>query len=78
LPVVIAISAIPAGMLLPALSKAKPKAPEIRCRNHWKQLQLARMVYAADNKLGYAQQPVRDGSGDPGQGILSGAACAVG
>jgi prepilin-type N-terminal cleavage/methylation domain-containing protein len=47
--VVIAIIAVLAGLLLPAISRAKEKAQSIRCLNHLKQVSLAAYLFAGDN-----------------------------
>jgi prepilin-type processing-associated H-X9-DG protein len=61
--VVIAIIAILAGMLLPALSRAKEAGKRIACVNNMRQIGLAATMYADDNESTY---PVRQLGTDPG------------
>jgi prepilin-type N-terminal cleavage/methylation domain-containing protein/prepilin-type processing-associated H-X9-DG protein len=48
--VVVALIAILAGLLLPALSRARQRASAVVCLNNVKQLQLAWQLYADDNR----------------------------
>jgi prepilin-type processing-associated H-X9-DG protein len=48
--VVISIIALLAGLLIPALAKAKEKARLAQCRNHLRQIGIALRVYAGDHQ----------------------------
>ena len=68
--VVIAIIAILAALLLPALTKSKAKAQGIMCMNNMRQLTLAWIQYAHDNndRIPYASAKGSPGPPDPATG----------
>ncbi len=69
--VVIAIIAILAGLLLPALAKAKAKAQQIQCMNNAKQLGLAFNLYLNDFTDLFPPNP-DDGNTQPGHEWVAG------
>src|SRR5947209_5943377 len=54
--IIIAVVALIAGLLLPALAKAKSKAQRIQCVNNLKQDGLAYRIWAGDNGDKYPMQ----------------------
>jgi prepilin-type N-terminal cleavage/methylation domain-containing protein/prepilin-type processing-associated H-X9-DG protein len=77
--VVIAIIAILAGMLLPALAKAKGKALGANCLNNQKQLGLGFVMFADDNKDSSPVESPSNIKGDiiPSYGYTAGLPCPV-
>jgi len=71
--VVIAIIAILAGLLLPALSRAKQRAQGLLCLNNGKQLMVAMHGYTGENSDFYPPNP-DDANNNPGYNWCSGSA----
>ena len=77
--VVIAIIAILAGLLLPALAKAKSKAQSIKCTSNIKQLELCVSMYMGDNNDRFPNNfSASDTLCGPNAGVSSGSALGVG
>ncbi|PYJ08681.1 MAG: hypothetical protein DME25_00900, partial [Verrucomicrobia bacterium] len=55
----VAVTAVSAGMLLPALAKAKQRAQNLACINNLRQIELAKKMWATDNNKGDTATPAR-------------------
>jgi prepilin-type N-terminal cleavage/methylation domain-containing protein/prepilin-type processing-associated H-X9-DG protein len=70
--VVVAIIAILAAMLLPALAKARIRAQGISCLSNMKQLQLASILYSGDNLEFFPENNVNFGGVNAGITLTGG------
>src|SRR4051812_43861182 len=70
--VVIAIIAILAGLLLPALSRAKEKSQALKCLSNMKQLSLCWIMYAGDSNDQLVPNWVAGGASSPPEAWVGG------